>query len=231
MPPALQLDTPFEKTSWTAHRLPEIVWIAVFHQSCGPVAGTELVLELANAAEQQWRAEKHQWWGAASAFGALGEEQLRAVVQNLRKRRVLGKIQRAVRPFIACYPSCPLSFLFGSRHPSLRNHGPWLPAFKALLGRLLDRNAREAVILQAAAASLHHILGHMSTAQGIPVPSVEGVLEYPETPESQHVAGVSRALVSQLVMMRCPELITPWTRYFWNRGLAIESCEHEEFAQ
>jgi len=84
--------------------------------------------------------------------------------------------------------------------------------------------------IQATTVALECRTGHMSFAQGLAIPDLNAVVDYPATEESRHAAGFVVATCGQTILSRNdPDepMEFSWQRLFWNCCYRLEPCEYE----
>jgi hypothetical protein len=105
-----------------------------------------------------------------------------------------------------------------------------LEAFKQLLASLFDRGATPATFMQANAVYIAFTCGRLAVAPHLTLANFPAIQDFPNTEESKRIASAVRGTVSMMYghLRPKPPAGDEWVRYFWNRGLELESCEIPE---
>jgi hypothetical protein len=215
---------PITEVGWVKEILPELLWLALLEQQYGLERSPDIALALSNAALEVTD-DKSRWFALCSSYAALSELQRDEVVARLRATRELGLLQQPLYPLIHYYPECPLSFLFDAASRERQVGGVSLATVKEAVATLFDRRSVLATRAQASGVYLAFVGGQLSVDKSVSLANFPEVANYPSTEESARIAAAVRAAVTMFVGERPADSSATWCRYFWNRGLEVESCE------
>lgn len=230
---------PSEDVRWSAHIIPELLWLGLLNQQHGWQRGAALSLELARSSaqvtgidprefEKTFGQAPKEWFATTSSFLALSNQQRRDLVASLNPAS-LNQIREGLTPLVTLYPECPLSFLL--EELTFKCADIDLATFKNVVAAHYDkegvtavRTLTNAVYIAFCTNKLKIIVSDDGKAPTDPklrnFPAVE---QYPNTEESRIVASEVRGTVFNLFESNHSE----WSDYFWNRGLEIEPCDYE----
>ena len=230
IPPMLEL--PMQQTLWHVERLPELFWLAFLGNRIGDGPTLELAYEMAVDIESTIKRLR----GNDKAFRAyLPSEHLSC--SDCEREQVLvdhseSAWLRELRPHLAdmttVWHDLPFSYLI-----SLSGDGPnpeIVSEIKHLLQECCHRHDKRALIIQATMVALEFRTEKMFIAQGLEIPDLNAIFDYPETEESQHAAGFVVTTCGGTILHRNGPTNRPdftWQRSFWNTCFRLEPCEHE----
>lgn len=237
IPPMQQLG-PWKDANWVGSILPEFLWLGLLNAHHGKRDGAALALSLARAATDvtgpnpsgsipqgpmpKFAKPPVRWFATTDSYTSLNEEQQSEVVRYLEASGQLEDIAEALNPLIAFYPDCPLRFLYKGIIPvENKDRLEW---FKTVLAELFDKYDTPATFVLANAIYIAFVTNKLKVMKGSMLSKFPAVEDFPRTEESRHVAASIRASVNVLWGNEKP---SDWPGYFWNRGLAIETCDYE----
>lgn len=223
-----KLITPFNDTfgpmcevSWINMMIPELLWIALVQQACGPRRGVEIITAFSRDVRASDPARDRTIWAAAGKFAALPDGVLAGIVDGRPYRDDLCASLAALH---AQYPNHPMRELFSAVDEP---HWPQdLAPLKGVVGELFDRASTSATIVQATATWLAFDAERLKVSAGLALADFPRIEDYPKTEQSQRIAASIRATLNQ--MFGDLDLMasgTGWPIAFWNRGLELEPCE------
>jgi hypothetical protein len=224
VPPFIDSMGTLQEISWVRTILPELLWIALLQNHYTSHKGVELVTSLARVARKCSLSDRPQVFCAISEYSKLTIEEKKKVRSELVINDTLVPIQAALEPLIRFYPECPLEFLFPNETASVIQQAEKLDDFKALVAELFDREQKTTMMVQATAVWLAFDSGKLKVAEGLALAKFPEIEKYPNTELSQQVAASIRCTVLPLVGTEECVKSSPWPKYFWNRGLKIDSC-------
>src|SRR5262249_31320485 len=146
--PLTQAIGPLREISWIRTILPEIVWIALLHDSFGDRKAVEIITLLARKARSVKPDANSKWLAAASQYSAFSSNELADMRTELREEDILEPLSIALRPLITWYPDCPLSFL--ADEVVVRRRGD-IARLKEIVSSLYARSSRGPMMAQATA--------------------------------------------------------------------------------
>jgi hypothetical protein len=213
--------------SWVKTVLPELLWIALIQREFGSRRGVDLITTMARMA-RGFFPEERLIFGFVSDFSRLQgrESEFRS---SLARKAYLFDIQTALRPLLALYPQCPLTFLSTPAADESKNER-YLDQMKQIVRVLFDKEARETVLTQAACIWLAFDSGKLKVQRGLALAQFPEIERYPTTELSRKIASSIRASINMFFADGTHDLAPSWPSYFWNRGLEIDQCQFVETA-
>lgn len=228
IPPLLQTG-PVYDLSWANCTLPEVLWIGLLNHHYGLKRGASLSLSLSKAAAAANPPSIGKWYVLTSAYSFLVEKEREDVLDTLKNGNELAALKSALADFIALYPECPLAFLFEGQVPVIKDLQQTLGLFQEFLRSFFNKGGTPATLAQAHSVYIGFVTNIMNIFEGVSsfdnFPEIE---HYPETEESRLIGASVRATVGAMFTFFLEEHsyshFTPWSKYFWNRGLEITNC-------
>jgi len=136
-----------------------------------------------------------------------------------------GELQRPLRPLVALYPQSAFRGLWDGDQPQPLDDD--IGIMRTQVGTMVNRGGRPAMLAQANAIYIAGITGKLILNQGSMLSKLEAITQYPDAEESRIVGSAVRA--ASLMLGRHTDegqrAGTEWTRYFWQRGIEITSCD------
>ena len=218
IPPWVQSFPNMAEVSYGRDILPEGIWIAVLCDRCGRHRGTQLSLELAQAAAAL---QSREHFGLCSSFAALTQEQREMLTNELPARE---EISDALSPFIRLYPQCPLAFVCSADYSEEGVSETGVQWMKAVVTDVEIRSGEGATAMQAGMIYLEFLTDKLKVSSQTSLANFPEIEKYPHTEKSRRVASSIRASLNGLI----GQMVTDegkWRKYFWNRGLELGECE------
>lgn len=212
---------PMHEVSWINAMIPELLWIALVQKAWGPRRGVEIITAFTRDVRASDPMRDQTIWAAAGKFTDLPEGVLSGIINGQPYRDDLCV---PLAPLHAHYPDHPMHELAPST--SEKPRGQDLGELKALVGELFDRSSTTAIMAQATATWLAFDTGRLKVSAGLALADFPRIEDYPDTEQSQRIAGSIRATLNQ--MFGETNLMasgTEWPVAFWNRGLELQPCE------
>jgi hypothetical protein len=232
IPPLLAMDSPVESTTWHVERLPELFWIALLTARVGPEEAFNLVLQMAQGIQATIERARN---GAAPIRSYFMSEHLsfssaerQQVVDEHRDSEWLHALRPHFDDLAAVWPGLPARYL-SAGEPTKGLIG-LVEEVKAIVGQCLHRHDRLALIAQTTVVAAEASSGHLMFAQGLTIPDLNAIFDYPNSDESRHAAGFVVTTCSSIILLphgpNSPPVFT-WPRQFWNRCYRLQPCEHD----
>lgn len=216
IPPLLSFGH-FHEVPWTAHMLPEFVWLGLLNSRFGFATGAALARSVATAARDVHETKTRRWFAMLGDYACLAPREATKLGTQLEAAGVMAQVVEALAPLRQFYPDNPLNLLL-AQGPDENEIG----IMKQEVAGLFDRTGIPAMRVQVTALTLalgHFLFVHPDSG----LADINAVQNYPETNESLRIAAVIRASLNSLFATegRGP---TPWSQYFWQRGLELGGC-------
>jgi hypothetical protein len=224
IPPFTHMLGPMTDVSWVKTMLPELTWIAVIQEHSGLHIGVELITAVARAASGVHPLPVTRFFGYISAFEGWDSNAQEAVRSQLNASGQLSLIQESLLPLVALYPQCPLRFFVDVVEFTLEDRKQHLTWFKALMVDLYDKSLRKTVFVQSTFIWLAFDSGFLKVNKGLALAELPEVEHYPDTELSQKIAASICAALPAFFGGPLSPQSSIWPRYFWNRGLEIDTC-------
>lgn len=212
-----------ENVSWVNTIIPEVIWIALLHETLGQVKGTEVALSLARCGVKSAPRTDGRFFAAVSDFADLTAIEKGAIVKDLVASNHLDSLRRAFLPLFSYYPTCPLNFLGSRDIETQESSSPKL--LKTLLQSLFDKELPQTVFVQSTVVYLAFVLDCLKVVEGLALAQFPEVEKYPHTELSRRVASSVRVTVLGFFGPAKRGRSPTWPVEFWNRGIEIENCD------
>lgn len=223
VPPLVAGVGPFSYVPWINHIIPEIIWIALLHDSLGEVDGTTTALQLARVSGKYATQKPLPLFAGLSDYRILRENEQVKVVAELQKNGHASDLLRALSSLMHLYPTCPLRFLYSE--PPKNEAACGLIAIKRVLRDLFDKELRRSVMAQATVVYIAFVLGRLKVSAGLTLSHFHEIEKYPTTELSRRVASATRC--AAFGFFGESSATATWPIEFWNQGQQLEPCTFE----
>ncbi|WP_374331503.1 DUF5677 domain-containing protein [Aestuariivirga sp.] len=213
--------------SWERELAPDFVWLAFLNEAHGIQGGFELASCIADLANKTHASSIKPHFSRLSAFSLLSEKERDEVLGQLDSH-CLTSLRSTLSPLAAVWPTFPLKFL---GFPDNLDVSSAIQIVKPTLGRLYDRNSREATLSIATAVLLESDQGRLviDTKLGKRFKdAIRDVAIYPETELSRSAGSLFRAMAPML--FKSGDAVqdnTSWSAEFWKEAFCVEECVGE----
>ena len=218
MLPGVMSPTHFDRDT-----LPELIWLALIENACGLEVAANLAATLGKYIED---CKSECRFITLSEMHKVSKEEWGMLRAYLDTSGVLVDLVSTIHDFIILYPECPLVNIFAQRPIKLKN-SDFLSVLETLLGELMHKRGRKAVLMQANAIYLLGCQGKLFIKEGLSLGNLEELRNYPETEESK-IVGASVCSASSMLLMMKPEddeQKWSWPNYFWERNLQLKPID------
>jgi hypothetical protein len=222
IPPFVHALDALREVKWIDVLLPELLWLALLNHQHGLMRGAELAVAVARVGVTTILPAKKVWFGPISAFEKMGEQQQQSAIAAFRDQGHLENLRLALRSLVALYPECPLAFVFEGEVPR-GERSDHLSQLKAVLADLFDKTGKAATLMQANAVYIAFATDMLFVSSSTSLAKFPAVASYPDTEEAKQVGAAARTAVMAFLGSSY-DASSPWPRYFWNRGLEVDSC-------
>jgi len=228
IPPLLQLSN-IELSRWVNSSLPELIWIGLLEHTHGMKQAADLTISLAQTAVEVGNHPPKRWYAPATAYSLLSIEQQNQVVKKLETANNLHPFKVALSSLITLYPECPLKFLFQNEGIQLEDKDDALNEYKEFLNEYSNKYDRVATLAQANAVYIAFVTDILKVERGVSaLEDFPDIAAFPNTEKSKRVAASLYPVINVLMGIFLTENgyshYSPWSRYFWNRGLQLDHC-------
>ena len=217
-PPFLDdLEQSLDFVSWIYEFVPEVLWVELLFESCGPQRAVEITLECAEVAQDLF-GERHYVYSCD--YDNLSDEEFQELRGSL-KEETISQLTNALAPLAYHYPTFPQSRLIGVPD----DFDPeTIDVLQNGVHALSDRHTRPATIVQATYVYVLIVTGILVVGEGMGFDNFEDIMDYPETDESRQLGAVIRATTKANRASREDDEQSDWMRRFWKRGFEITDC-------
>jgi hypothetical protein len=227
VPPFTHMLGPMGEVSWIKTMLPELLWIALIHNSYGDRRAVEIITTFSRSARSINSEFAHKWFAATTDYTSLSEFDFEQLRLALGQQKILDAILVPLRPLINWYPECPLAPLFPDLpRRSLRKNS--LAPLKEVVASLYSRSERGPMMVQATAIWLAFDADILKVTSDLSLARFPEIEHYPDTEISQKIGGSIRGGLNIFFGTGTDYPGATWPDYFWNRGLVIEPCERNQ---
>lgn len=224
VPPLLQLGK-FNYVKWIDTILPEILWLGLINEYFGLQVGTEIGLSLAKEAADLVNINRKSYFAATGSYINLTSEQKKTIVENLKHRDTLTYLQESLYSLVYLYPECPLKFLFDDSFSISESKDFHLKRYKLHLGKFFDNESKPCVFMISSAIYIAFATDMLKVLKGTSLANFPAVKDYPLTEESKRIASSMEATINVFFGTETFDIPSAWSKYFWNRGLELQTCE------
>ena len=223
VPPFAAMLGRLNPVKWIDALLPEVLWLGMLNNDHGHRRGIQLAEALATTVDRAM-APHTKVFAIASAYSSIPSERWTEIIR-LISTDSFGELQRTLRPLVALYPRSAFRGLWGGDQPQPRDGD--IGVMRTQVGTMVNRGGRPAMLAQANAIYIAGITGKLVVNQGSMLSKLEAITQYPDTEESRMVGSAVRAASLMLGRHTDEEqrAASEWTRYFWQRGIEITSCD------
>ncbi|MDX6463699.1 MAG: hypothetical protein QOE55_7396 [Acidobacteriaceae bacterium] len=212
------------EVSWINTILPELLWIALIHNSHGDRRAVELITAFSRLARSIKPNSASKWFAATSQYASLSTADYSQLKLALQQQQMLTAILAPLEPLIGWYPECPLAQLFPKPpRRSLRKNA--LNLIREVASSLYVRSERGPMMVQATAIWLAFDADILKVTSDLSLARFPEIERYPDTEISLKIGASIRAGLNVFFGSQIHYSDATWPGYFWNRGLAIEPCE------
>jgi len=233
IPPILDMRTPIQETVWHVERLPELFWLAFVGNRIGDRRTLDLAYEMAVAVEatiKRLRANDKAFRAyILSEHDTCSDTERKQIVVEHSGSAWLRELQPHFADMGVLWRYLPVGYLVSA--PADESAKPRVVSeVKGMLRACFHRHAKGALIVQASTVALELLTNKLFVAEGLDIPDLNAIFDYPETEESQHAASFVVTTCSMTVLARqgtAGASRFTWPRSFWNDCYRQERCEHE----
>jgi hypothetical protein len=208
---------------WIDNLLPEMLWLGMLNNDHGHRRGVQLAEALAKVADQAM-APHTKVFAIASTYSSIPSHRWTDIIR-LISTDSFEELRKTLRPLAALYPQSAFSGLWSGDQP--QPHDGDIGIMRAHVGTMVNRGGRPAMLAQANAIYIAGITGKLIVNEDSMLSNLEAITQYPDTEESRMAGSAVRA--ASLMLGRhtddAQQAGIDWTRYFWQRGIEISSCD------
>ncbi|UUO08691.1 hypothetical protein M4951_10310 [Blastopirellula sp. J2-11] len=224
-------DMPLQETRWHVERLPELFWLAFVGKRLGDRQVLELAYEMAVDVEATIKRVRKDDKAFRAYFPSehmsCSESERKQVVADHSNAKWLRELRPHFAEMAAVWNGLPFRYLASDIDEPTDD---LILEIKGILQECSHRHDKRALVIQATIVALEFRTEKMFVAQGLDIPDLNAVFDYPETEESQHAAGFVVTTCGQTILCRKGPDEAPdfsWQRSFWNVCYRLEPCEYE----
>jgi len=218
----------FTHVDWRADIVPELIWLGLLIQKFGFDDALDAACTVAFHADQVKLYGNRPNFGTVSGYGELSAQEKAQLRRRLGKTDLLENLNVALSPLFRLYPRCPLKFLLGNAKPYARKKDA-VSVLAPILEECLFRQEKLPTLVQGIYYEALVSSGKLKFVAPVKKHETSPLKDYPDTEESQMVAGFMRCCATSLPMegqLPGAEARTIWwPKYFWQMGLKIGPCD------
>lgn len=206
-----------EPVSWIYEFVPEMLWINLLFEYCGPQRATEITLQCAETAQNLFGERDYVY---SADYDDLSADDFQDLRDNMEDQ-VLSDLTNAIAPLAYHYPTFPQAKLVGVPD----DFDPdCIDLLQTSVDELADRRSRPATLLQATYIYVLIMTGKMVVAEDTPFGDFNDIIEYPDTDRSRELGSLVRAATKANRASREDDGESDWMKRFWRRGFEISDC-------
>ena len=206
-----------EQVNWTYEFVPEVLWIDLLFEKCGPQRAVEITEECAKSAQGLFDGKDYVY---SCDYDSLSDEDFQSLREELEEK-TLADLGSALAPLAYHYPTFPQARLVGS----LEDFDPdCIGLLQNAVNDLSSRHSRPATIVQSTYIYTLVVTGKISIPEGTPFDDFNEIMDYPETDQSRLIGSSVRAATKANWAAQKGEGQSEWMKRFWKRGFEITEC-------
>lgn len=215
--------------SWARQIVPEVLWIALLHQSLGLKKAVPFALMMVSEADRLCTAEPKPNFSKASSYGILTEEQKASFVKCIAKDPDFHSAIDALSPLFLLTPVSPMNFLKSDKLKLKKETA--VEVMHDLLPKMYSRGSRDSVlciatsICAAVRQQKFQMATHLFDKFNRDMIAIE---DYPRTEDSKAAAASLRAMAPMLLINQegqGRERLYDWLEQFWAQVGSFGSCQ------
>jgi hypothetical protein len=217
IPPLLQIPD-LQLGRYPFDKMPELVWIASLQHRVGILRGSQLALDIAFRATQIMGKSSTNF-AFASGYSELNNDQKQELIISLLNHPEFRLICSRLAPLANCYPSFPLGFIVSrsfARKEDIRFS-------RAIVRSIISQRSQRAMMAQAGALRILLTSGKIHILEGVQIPDLNPILDYPKTSESRLAGSTIRSLLGGIFASSNPKS-SDWCETFWVEGRKLSLC-------
>ncbi len=192
---------PMREVSWVNTMIPELLWIALLHDSYGDHRAVEIVTAFTRTIRAHSPDLSDTDWATAGKFADVPHEMLQPILSKL-DTDCAEELRVALTPLAAWYPTHPLNAIYGAGLPAAEPR--MLDRLKRIVANLYDRSQRDTIMVQATAIWIAFDSGRLKVSSDLALASFPRIEDYPATELSQRIGASSRPCSpSRVTPSRC----------------------------
>jgi hypothetical protein len=140
VPPFTHMMGPLREVSWINTIFPELLWIALIHNSHGDRKAVEIITQFSRLARNIKPNSTSKWFAATSDYASLSIADFEQLRFALQQQEILTAILAPLKPLISWYPECPFTLLFPRASRTSRKNT--LAPLREVIASLYKRSER-----------------------------------------------------------------------------------------
>jgi len=222
--PPLKNGMNFAEVQYVERILPEIIWIAFVIDHLGSREGVRIASGVIAQATSCFNSEENTEWSMISSYSILSEEKKKLLTEALQRENLFSDFRKSIEMFVRVFPKAnPLLFMI-NEEPLSPSDADVMKA-KEVIARNYNRWSFDAVVTQSVILYTWATSGKLCYCNNIEPPKLEAIFEDFKSPEAKRASSHVRIATSNLYMFCEDEIDDKWARYFWNRGLELDSLK------
>lgn len=206
-----------EQVDWTYEFVPEVLWIDLLFEECGPQRAIEITEECAKSAQSLFGGKDYVY---SCDYDGLSDDEFQRFREELGEK-VLSDLSNALAPLAYHYPTFPQARLVGG----VGDFDPdCIGLIQKAVNDLSSRHSRPATIVQATYIYVLISTEKMSIPEDTPFEDLNEIMNYPETDRSRLVGSSVRAATKANRAAREDNGQSEWMKRFWSQGFEITEC-------
>ena len=222
------------ETSWQIERLPQFILLALYLEDNSLADAIDIFFQMNVSYDsilKDFRGDKIFRPIRIGEHLALDEYEK----QEIERRSEGATWRSSIDPYLNIISSLfitnPMGYLLKAStntHNSKCNDNN-IKMLKSLLTKTVDRRSKSSLFIQGVAVAVELRSGHTKICDGVHLPDLNAVVDYPNTEESENAAGFivvhANSIATGMNPMNPGQLDMTWQRQFWDSCYRLESCE------
>lgn len=219
MIPNFLTQVPMEFTRYVDDVLPEIIGIALLHDSLGFRRGAELSLEIARFMNGLEKLS----FPLISAIGDLSDSEKTDFIKHMEDKGFIREIETAFTPLNSLLDITPVNFIH--RNISISREQS-LGYLKNCVDRHLSRYSDASSSAMATLYYTQAVVGKIYVAKHLHVPDLDAIISDPESEEAQRSKADVRIFSLMAIGQLKNHVPSAWPKTFWHKSRATSPCEY-----
>lgn len=220
-------------TSWQIERLPQFILLALYLEDNSLADAIDIFFQMNVSYDsilKDFRGDKIFRPFRMGEHLVLDEHEKQEIKQRSEGATWRYSIDSYLNKISSLFISNPMGYLLKAStntHNSKCNDN--IKTLKSLLTKTGDRRSKSSLFIQAVVVAVELRSGHTKICDGVDLPDLNAVVDYPNTEESENAAGFivvhANSIATGMNPMNPGQLDMTWQRQFWDSCYRLEPCE------
>ena len=235
LPPLLAGGILVHGSLWHIERLPQFILLALYLEDNSLADAIDIFFQMNvsyNSILKDFRGDKIFRPIRMGEHLALDEHEKQAIKRCSEGATWRSNIDPYLKIMSSLFTANPMDYLFSadtSTHNSNRDDN--VKMLRSLLMKTVDSHSKASLFIQGVAVAVELRSGNTKICEGVDIPDLNAVVDYPNTEESENAAGFivvhANSIATGMNPMNPGQLDMTWQRQFWDSCYRLEPCEFD----